>query len=180
MKALLMQHQCVKALDESWDEDLIERKRNEQIDTVWSFIFLHLSNSIIREVGKTVTAEEIWTKLESLYKTKSLPNKCYLWKQFFSFKFDPHFDLEANLDRFNKLTQDLTNSSEKLTIEQQTVALLSALPEKYKDLRNALEYGRTFITVEVIVASLRNKELEFQSETKTSSIGFGYIVRGHN
>ncbi|XP_022899443.1 uncharacterized protein LOC111412760 [Olea europaea var. sylvestris] len=139
MKALLMQHKCVKTLDEFWEEEIIERKRNKQIDTTWSLIFLHPSNSVIREVGKTETAEEIWTKLESLYKTKSLPNKCYLWKQFFIFKFDPHLDLEANLDRFNKLTQNLTNSSETLSGEQQAIALLSALPEKYKDLRNALE-----------------------------------------
>lgn len=43
--------------------------KNEQGKIAWSTIFLHLSDNIIREVKKTKAAVEIWTKLESLYKT---------------------------------------------------------------------------------------------------------------
>lgn len=179
MKALLMQQKCAKALDESWGEEVTQIRRTEQMETAWSTIFLHLSDNVIREVGDTTTAIDIWTKLESLYKTKTLPNKCYLWKQFFSFKFESNSDLETNLDRFNKLSQDLTNSGETLSSDQKSVALLSSLPDKYKELKNALEYGRISVTVDDIVASLRNKELEFKSETKTSTTGVGYHIRGN-
>lgn len=41
------------------------------------------------------------------------------------FKFDPNSDIEINLDRFNNLSQDLTNSGEILSHDQQSVALLS-------------------------------------------------------
>lgn len=40
-------------------------------------------------------------------------------------------------------------------------------PAKYKKLKNALEYGRIFITVDTIVSSLRNKELEFKRSQGT-------------
>lgn len=101
--------------------------------------FLHLFDNVIRKVGgETKIVAKIWTKLESLSKTKSLPNKCYLWKQFFSFKFDSNSNLEINLDRFNKLSQDLTNSGETLSEDQKFVALLSSLLEKYKKLKMPL------------------------------------------
>lgn len=54
------------------------------------------------------------------------------------FKFDPNSDIEINLDRFNNLSQDLTNSGEILSHDQQSVALLSSLPNKYKELKKPL------------------------------------------
>lgn len=47
----------------------------------------------------------LWTKLGMLYLTKTMPNKCYLLRQFY---------LEENIDKFTKLIQDLTNCDEKL------------------------------------------------------------------
>lgn len=179
MKALLKQQKCAKALDEFWGVETTQTKRTEQAEIAWSTIFLYLSDNVIRKVGDTTTAAEIWTKLESLYKTKTLPNKCNLWKQFFIFKFDSNCDLETNLDRFNKLTQYLTNSVETLSDNKKYVALLSSLPDKYMELKSAPEYGRTSITVDNIVSLLRNKELKFKSESKTSITGVCYNIKGH-
>lgn len=53
-----------------------------------------------------------WTKLEAKYVIKTFPNKCYLLKLLFSFKMNFSVDLEENLNRFTKLTQNLANFDE--------------------------------------------------------------------
>ncbi|XP_022883135.1 uncharacterized protein LOC111399883 [Olea europaea var. sylvestris] len=70
------------------------------------------------------------------------------------------------MDRFNRITQDLINCGEKILDEQKVVGLLNVLGDKYKDIRNAPEYGRSDITVEIIHNFLLNRELEFKSEYK--------------
>lgn len=59
MKALLVQQRCVKAIDESWGTKVTENRRTDQDKIAWSTIFLHLFESVIREVEKTKTAIEI-------------------------------------------------------------------------------------------------------------------------
>lgn len=122
-------------------------------------MFICLYDSKIRKVGETKTVVELWTTSEKQYLTKSLPNKCFLWRHLFSFKFDPNLDTEENMDRFNRITQDLLNYGEKISDEQKVVGLFNALQDKYKDIRNALEHGRSDLTVEIIHSSLLNKEL---------------------
>lgn len=101
MKALLLQQRCAKALDECWGLEVDTTKRIDKIEIVRSTLFLHLSNSVIGKVGETKIAAKPWKKLDTLYETTTLPNNCYLWKQIFGFKFDPHADLEINLNKFS-------------------------------------------------------------------------------
>ncbi|CAI9771120.1 unnamed protein product [Fraxinus pennsylvanica] len=129
-------------------------------------MFLYLSDYVIRKVGETKTVVELWTALEKQYLNKSLPNKCFLWILFFSFKFDPSLNTEENMDRFNRITQDLTNCGEKISDDQKVVGLLNALGDKYKDIRNALEYGKSDLTIEIIHNSLLTEELGLKSEYK--------------
>lgn len=99
---------------------------------------------------------KLWAALEKQYLTKTLPNKCFLWKQFFIHKFDPSSDIEENKDRFNKITDDVINCREKISDNQKEVGVLNALGDKYKDVKNALEYGKSDLTIEIIHSSLKN------------------------
>lgn len=67
------------------------------------------------------------------------------------------------MDRFNRITQDLINCDGKISSEQK-IGLFNALGDKYKDIRNALDYGRSDLTVEIIHSSLLSKELELKPE----------------
>ncbi|XP_022868749.1 uncharacterized protein LOC111388305 [Olea europaea var. sylvestris] len=141
MKAILMQMKCAKALDDSWPEGLASNKKFEREEIAWSTIFLYLSDNMIREIGETTTASNLWAKLKAKYETKTTPNKCFLLKQFFSFKIDPAVDLEENL------------------------ILLNSISDKYKDIKAALEYGREELIVDYITNALRNKALEIKAES---------------
>lgn len=176
MKAILMQMKCVRALDGSWPPEMTTAKKIELDETAWSTIFLYLSDNVIRTIGETKTATELWTKLTSQYMTKTIPNKCYLLKQLFSFKMDPSVDLDENLNRFTKLTQDLANCDEKLSKDQLTVVLLNSISDRYRDIKIALEYGREDLTIDIIINALRNKALEIKLEAKDN--GDTLMIRG--
>lgn len=80
MKAILLQQKCAKAIDEIWSSDLEETKKTEFDEIAWSSIFLHLSDSVLREICETETAAELWKKLKDTYFNKSMSNKVYILK----------------------------------------------------------------------------------------------------
>ncbi|XP_022897510.1 uncharacterized protein LOC111411188 [Olea europaea var. sylvestris] len=173
---------CTKSLDDLWLEGLAPNKKSELEKIAWSTIFLYLSNNVIREVGETTTASDLWAKLKAKYETKTTPNKCFILKLFFSFKIDHVVDLEENLSRFTKLTQDLAIFDEKLSKDQLAIVLLNSISDKYKDIKVALEYGRDELTLDVITNALRNKALEIKVESSNSHTGTRHIkiLRGND
>lgn len=75
-------------------------------------------------------------------------------EQFFSF--NSLKDLDTNLDVFKCLIFNFTNYKVTFSDENNDVILLNSLFEIYKDIKNAIKYGRTYIIVDVVVNSLRN------------------------
>ena len=175
MKIVLIQQKVGKALDElyptAWTED---KKKEDEI--AFSTIILHLSDNILRKVDEVKSTAELWKKLEQLYLVKSLPNKIFLLEQFFGFKMDTTKDLDANIDDFNKLCLDLSNCDQKFSDEHFAVILLNSLPDSYREIKNAIKYGRESLTYEVVVNALKSRDLELKSETKDR--GEGLTVRG--
>ncbi|KAL5582021.1 hypothetical protein UlMin_014463 [Ulmus minor] len=85
---------------------------------------------------------------------------------------------DENLDEFNKITMALMSNGEKFTDEHFAVILLNALPDSYSNLKDAMEYGRDTLTSEIVINSLRSKELDLKMKGKASSNGEGLFVRG--
>lgn len=139
---------------------------------------MYLSKNVIRTIGETKTTSALWTKLEKQYVTKTTPNKCYLLKQLFSSKMDPFANLDDNLNRFTKLTHDLTNCDEKLSQDQLAMILLNSISDKYRDIKVALEYGRAKLTTEIIINALKKKALEIKSESKENHNGDTLLAKG--
>ncbi|MCI87587.1 cytochrome P450, partial [Trifolium medium] len=54
---------------------LLAAERSEMNDKALSVIILCLADKVLREVAKEKTAAAMWTKLDSLYMTKSLAHK---------------------------------------------------------------------------------------------------------
>lgn len=102
----------------------------------------------------------MWDKLEELYLVKSLPNKLLILERFFSFKVDLYRDLDDNLDTCNNLVQDITNAADKVSKEYKVAILLNFIPEAYKDVKAFIKYGKNSLTSEVIINSIRIKEVK--------------------
>lgn len=73
----------------------------------------------------------VWAKQESFYMTKSLANKLYLKKRFYTFNTVSTKSLEDHTDEFNKFISDLGNIEVKLD-EYLAIIFLSSLPSTYE------------------------------------------------
>ena len=82
---------------------------------------------------------------------------------------DPSKSLEENLDDFNVITITLANIDEKISNENQAIIILNSLPESYRDVKTAIKYGRTLLSLQVVLSALRSRDLEFKKEKKVNN-----------
>ncbi|KAK4390103.1 hypothetical protein Sango_2073600, partial [Sesamum angolense] len=73
MKGILIQQKVFKAIDGKYADNVSDKKL-ENDEYAYSSIILNLSDSVIRKVGKQVSAKMLWDKLEELYTETSLPS----------------------------------------------------------------------------------------------------------
>ncbi|TXG65726.1 hypothetical protein EZV62_007001 [Acer yangbiense] len=91
---------------------------------------------------------------------------------------NPNKNLDQNVDEFKKMTIELANAgeNEKLSNENEAIILLNALPDSFKDVKAAIKYGRTSLSLEECISALKSKDLELKIENKDS--GENLFVRG--
>ncbi|TXG67745.1 hypothetical protein EZV62_009020 [Acer yangbiense] len=156
----------------------IEEQKDDMLEMALGTIILNLFDNVLREVNDETTAFNVWKKLEGLYLTKSLTNKVYLKERLFSFKMDPSKCLGQNLDEFKKMIIELANAgeNEKLSDENEAIILLNSLLDSFKDVKAAIKYGRSSLSLEECISALKSKDLELKIERKSG--GENLFARG--
>ena len=89
------------------------------------------------------SASEMWTKLDTLFTETSMSSRMYLLEKLFKFKFDLSKDIDDNIDRFQKLVQDIKRSGDKTIDEYTSIALMNAIPDNYSDVNAAISMAGT-------------------------------------
>jgi len=84
-----------------------QAEKTEMVDKSKSAIVLWLVDNVLRDVAKEPTATSMWSKLESLYLTKSLARRQFLKQQLYSFKMVESKTIMEQLTEFNKILDDL-------------------------------------------------------------------------
>ncbi|GJR94692.1 retrotransposon protein, putative, ty1-copia subclass [Tanacetum coccineum] len=176
MRALLIQHGCEAAL-EVLPADMEAQTKVELNKKAYSAVILCLGNKVLREVTGETTAARVWSKLETLYMTKSLSNKLYLKKLLYTFYMPTGRKISKHIDEFNKIVLDLANIEVKFEDEDLTLLLLTSLPASYEHFVDTLIYGREALTLEDVMATLNSKEIKERSKVKGVD-GEGLYVRG--
>lgn len=122
MQAVLIQNGLKKALDGKSKKPatMTDDQWDELNEKALSVIQLCLSREVLREVIKEKSAEGIWTKLESLYMTKSLANKLRLKERLFTLRMSEGTPIQTHLNEFNSILVDLENLD--VTIEDEDKA----------------------------------------------------------
>ncbi|GJZ81739.1 zinc finger, CCHC-type containing protein [Tanacetum coccineum] len=93
-------------------------------------------------------------------------------------------DMEAgtklgdHIDEFNKLILDLANIDIEIEDEDQALMLLTSLPSSYENFVETLLYGREFLTIEDVLATLNSRDLKKRTEGTKEETGDGLYVRG--
>nr|GEV60523.1 retrovirus-related Pol polyprotein from transposon TNT 1-94 [Tanacetum cinerariifolium] len=176
MRALLIQHRCEAAL-EVLPADMKAQTKAELNMKAHNTVILCLGNKVLREVTGETTAAEVWSKLETLYMTKSLANKLYLKKKLYTFYMPVGRKIFEHIDEFNKIILDLANIEVKFDDEDLALLLLTSSPASYEHFVDTLLYGREALTLEDVMATLNSKEIKERSKVKGGD-GEGLYVRG--
>ncbi|KAK0579981.1 hypothetical protein LWI29_034466 [Acer saccharum] len=94
--------------------------------------------------------------------------------------------LGKNLDEFKKMTTELANAgdNEKLSDENEVIILLNFLPDSFKDVKAAIKYSGTSLSLELCISALKSKELELKIEKKDNVenlfVRGRQLVKNHN
>ncbi|GKE79175.1 hypothetical protein Tco_1545295, partial [Tanacetum coccineum] len=159
MLALLIQHGCEAAL-EVLPADIEAQTKAELNKKAHCAVILCLGNKVLREVTGETTTAGVWSKLETLYMTKSLANKLYLKKKLYTFCVTAGRKISEHIDEFNKIFLDLANIEVKFEDEDLALLLLTSLPASYERFMDTLLYGREALTLEDVMAILNSKEIK--------------------
>nr|GEZ35363.1 retrovirus-related Pol polyprotein from transposon TNT 1-94 [Tanacetum cinerariifolium] len=176
MRALLIQHRC-EASPEVLPVDMKAQAKAELNKKAHSAVILCLANKVLREVTAETTTARVWSKLETLYMTKSLANKSYLKKKLYTFYMSAGRKIFKNIDEFNKIILDLANIEIKFKDEDLALLLLTSLPASYGHFVDTLFYGQEALTLEDTMATLNSKKIKERSKVKEDD-GEGLYMRG--
>ena len=121
-------------------------------------IQLYLGNNTLREVINEMDPVELWVKLESRYKDKSLTNRLSLKKQLYALHMSEGVNITDHLDEFNRLITELEAIGAKIEEEDKEILLLVSLPSPYEHLRTTLMYGKDTLRLDEVVAKLISHE----------------------
>ena len=70
-------------------------------------IRLYLTDSVLLNVSRESTANELWNKLGNLYQSKSLENKQFLRKKLYHLRMEDGYFVTEHLNSFNTLVVNL-------------------------------------------------------------------------
>ncbi|GJX45580.1 hypothetical protein Tco_0262256 [Tanacetum coccineum] len=115
MRALLIQHGCEAAL-EVLPADMEYQTKVELNKKAHSAVILCIGNKVPREVTEETTTAGVWSKLETLYMTKSLANKLYLKNKLYTFYIPAGRKISEHIDEINKIVLDLANIEDVMAI----------------------------------------------------------------
>lgn len=109
--------------------DELNAKLNEIEDMngiSYKSIILYFYNNIARQVDETKTTRTLWIALDTMFLTKTLPNKIYLLEKLFNFRMDPGNDFEVNFSDFSTIVKSLVYNEKKFDDEGLVVILLNS------------------------------------------------------
>ena len=179
MEAILIQQNCEKDLkgEGALSVTMSREEKIEMVDKARSVVVLCLGDKVLREVAKGPTATLMWSKLESLYVTKSLGDRQLLKQQLYSFKMVESKVTMEKLTEFNKIFDDLENIEVHLEDEDKFILLLCSLPRSFESFKDTMLCGKEGnITSEEVQTTLLTKS----KDLRTGENGDGLSVSRGN
>lgn len=109
--------------------------------------------------------------MEKTYLEKSLHNKLYIKRSFFSFKISEEISHTDQLDEFKKILDDLANIEVVVDPEDQGILLLNAQPKSFEQFKDVIIFGHIFVTPDEVQTMVKTKDLQRKQELKDETQG---------
>jgi len=122
-------------------------------------IRLCVSNSVLLNVSGEATTKALWDKLGTLYQSKSLVNKLFLWKKLYNLRMKDGDSVTEHLNAFNIVVSQLAFVDIKISDEDKCINLLCYLLDSWDSLVIAIGSNATAFHFDEIVSALRMEEM---------------------
>ena len=143
-------------------------------------IKVSLGDEQLSLVRTATTAKEAWLKFESHYKVKSLANKLFLRKKYFTMSMGVDDSMSEHINKMKELASQLEAVGASITEDDQVATLLCSLPESYNSLITALESRADDLTLEFVTARLLHEEHKRKETSSTSDTGEKALLSKHD
>jgi hypothetical protein len=116
------------------------------------------------------TTSGLWSRLESLYMSKSWMSIIYLKRQLYSLRMKEGTKIVDHLNTFNTLIVQLISMEVKFEDEDKAITLLCLLPESWDNLVTSIIFSSTkVLDYDSVVGALLAKEMRRKSSKETST-----------
>eukprot|EP00253_Pinus_taeda_P033957 PITA_33957 len=137
-------------------------KFNGQSFELWKLkmedLFVDKDQWVAVDLGEA-TAKALWDKLGTLYQSKSLVNKRFLWKKLYNLRMKDGDSMTKHLNVFNTVVSQLSFVDIKISYEDKCISLLCSLPNSWDSLVIAIGSNETTLQFDEIVSFLLTEEM---------------------
>ena len=145
-----------------------------------SSIHLCLADDVLFNIVSEKTVAGLWTKLETLYMTKSLTNRILLKRQLYSFRMKEGTTITDHLNTFNTLVVQLESIEVKFESDDKAVTLLCSLPESWDHFVTSISLSSSeTLEFDDVVGAMLSEETRKRSNLETST-SEAMMVRGRS
>ncbi|KAF1318429.1 Integrase catalytic core protein, partial [Globisporangium splendens] len=125
-----------------------------------AIICLALEDSQLPLVCSSIGAHDAWSKLEAHFEKKSLANKLFLRRRFFTTMMEDGDDVLQHINKLKTLAEQLDAVGAPVSEEDLVITLLGSLSESYQFLITALESRSDTLTWELVTSRLLHKDMK--------------------
>ncbi|GMG39212.1 unnamed protein product [Aspergillus oryzae] len=143
---------CATALDQA----AFKRKSRKAL----AIICLALEDSQLPLVRSSSGAHDAWSKLEGHFEKKSLANKLFLRRRFFTTMMEEGDDVLEHINKIKTLAEQLDAVNAPVSEDDLVITLLASLSESYQFLITALESRADSLTWELVTARLLHEDMK--------------------
>jgi hypothetical protein len=145
-----------------------EREWEDLYSKALSTIHLCLADEVMFNIVGEDTTSDVWSKLESLYMTKSLTNIIYLKRQLYILWMKEGTKVVGHLNTFNTLIVQLISMKVKFEDEDKAITLLCSLPESWYNLVTSISFSSAYVLdYDSIVGAFLVEEMRRKSSKET-------------
>ncbi|KAF1332521.1 reverse transcriptase, partial [Globisporangium splendens] len=143
---------CVTELDQA----AFKRKSRKAMAT----ICLAMEDSQLPLVRSASGAHDAWSKLEDHFEKKSLANKLFLRRRFFTTMMEEGDDVLAHINKVKTLAEQLDAVGAPVSEDDLVITLLGSLSEPYQFLITALESRSDTLRWELVTSRLLHEDMK--------------------